>query len=161
MGRAKKINSLLLIFILIPLAVGAVSAFLSGNMSLTYTDIRKPAFAPPGILFPVVWTILYILMGISSYLIYKSDHPQKQDALKIYFVQLFFNFMWSIIFFGFSNYLASFWWLVILILFILYMIYLFYGINKVAAYLQLPYLLWCMFAAVLNFFIYQMNLGVL
>ncbi len=157
MSRTKNVNSLLLIFILIPLAAGAVSALFSGNMSLAYTDIYKPVFAPPGIVFPVVWTILYILMGISSYLIYKSDHPQKQDALKIYFTQLFFNFMWSIIFFGFSNYLAAFWWLVILILFILYMIYRFYGINKVAAYLQIPYLIWCVFAVILNFFIYQMN----
>ncbi len=157
MSRTKNVNSLLLIFILIPLTAGAVSALFSGNMSLAYMDIYKPVFAPPGIVFPVIWTILYILMGISSYLIYKSNHPQKQDALKIYFAQLFLNFMWSIIFFGFSKYLAAFWWLLILILFILYMVYRFYKINKIAAYLQIPYLIWCVFAAILNFFIHQMN----
>ena len=161
MNETKKSGSYLLVFLLLPLAVGAISALLSGNMSASYAAFQKPAFSPPGILFPIVWTILYLLMGISSYIIDKSNHPQKKDALQIYFVQLFFNFMWSILFFGLSDYLAAFWWLLLLIGFLLLMIYKFFKINKTAACLQIPYLLWCIFAAVLNFSIYRMNKSML
>lgn len=149
-------RSTLIISILIPLAVGSLSALLSGNMS-TFSTLNKPALNPPAILFPIVWTILYILMGISSYMIYTSNSPDAPMALKTYFIQLFFNFCWSIIFFGFSQYLLSFLWLVILIILIYIMIQQFYKINPTAAYLQIPYLLWCIFAAYLNLFIYIMN----
>jgi len=118
---------------------------------------NKPAFNPPAFLFPIVWTILYILMGISSYIIYSSDNQNKGKALTIYAIQLFFNFFWSIIFFGSSQYLLAFVWLVILIILIIVMIYKFYTIEPMAAYLQIPYLLWCLFAAYLNFMIYRLN----
>ena len=107
-------KSLFIMFLLIPLAAGSISALLSGNMSGSYASFAKPSFAPPGILFPIVWTILYLLMGISSYLTVQSDHPDKCPALLIYFIQLFFNFVWSILFFGFSNYLLAFFWLLLL-----------------------------------------------
>ena len=149
-------KSTLIISILIPLAVGSLSALLSGNIS-TYSTLNKPALSPPGFIFPIVWTILYILMGISSYMIYISNSPDAPKALKIYFLQLFFNFCWSILFFGFSQYLLAFLWLVILIILIYIMIKQFYKINPTAAYLQIPYLLWCLFAAYLNFSIYTMN----
>ncbi len=151
-----KINkSELTISILIPLTVGALSSLLSGNMSVaTY---NQPSITPPAILFPIVWTILYILMGISSYLIFSSDSPHKTNALKTYSLQLFFNFFWSILFFGFSQYLLAFIWLLMLIVLIIVMIYQFYQINPLAAYLQIPYLLWCTFAAVLNFMVYRLN----
>ncbi len=155
MNKPNKISELA-IAILIPLAVGSISALLSRNMAL-YSSLSKPAFSPPAFLFPLVWTILYILMGISSYLIYSSDSDQKSDALKTYALQLFFNFCWSIIFFRFSLYLPALIWLVILILLIIKMIRQFYLINPTAAYLQIPYLLWCLFAAYLNFSIYTMN----
>lgn len=83
-------RSSLIIAILIPLAVGSFSALISGNMSL-YSTINKPAFSPPSIVFPIVWTILYVLMGISSYIIYSSDSADKTKALKIYALQLFFK----------------------------------------------------------------------
>lgn len=150
-------KSLFIMFLLIPLAAGSISALLSGNMSGSYASFAKPSFAPPGILFPIVWTILYLLMGISSYLIVQSDHPDKCPALLIYFIQLFFNFVWSILFFGFSNYLLAFFWLLLLILLIIIMIVRFYKIKPLAAYLQIPYLLWCIFAAVLNFSVYLLN----
>ena len=92
-------KSALIISILIPLAVGSMSALFSGNM-LSYSILDKPAFSPPGFIFPIVWTILYILMGISSYIVYSSNSPNKPKALLIYGIQLFFNFCWSIIFFG-------------------------------------------------------------
>lgn len=151
-----KINSSLIIAILIPLAVGSISALFSGNMSL-YSTLNKPAFSPPSFVFPIVWTILYILMGISSYLVYKTEDPQKMKALRIYILQLIFNFFWSIIFFGFSQYLLAFFWLLALIIIILIMIYRFYQVSPLAAYLQIPYLIWCIFAAFLNFTIVLRN----
>lgn len=151
-----KINkSNLIISILIPLAVGALSSLFSGNMS--YTAFNKPSFAPPPSLFPVVWTILYILMGISSYIIYSSNDSGKRAALTTYALQLVFNFFWSILFFGFSQYLFAFIWLIALIILIVIMIYQFYKISPLAAYLQIPYLLWCLFAAYLNYAIYTFN----
>ena len=151
-----KNKSTLIIFILIPLAAGSLSALLSGN-SAAYLALNKPPLSPPSFLFPIVWTILYILMGISSYIIYESETPEKNKALRLYFIQLFFNFLWSIFFFGFSMYLFAFLWLLVLIILIVLMIYQFHKISPVAAYLQIPYLIWCLFAAYLNFMIYQLN----
>ena len=147
----------LIIALLIPLAVGAVSSLLSGTM-MAPTCIQ-PSFSPPGYLFPIVWTILYILMGISSYLVYTSDSPAKPAALLVYAIQLVFNFFWSILFFRFSLYGLAFLWLLALIGLIAIMIYLFSKIRPTAAYLQLPYLLWCLFAAHLNFAVYMLNNG--
>lgn len=151
-----KNKSALIIAILIPLAVGTLSALFSRNMSL-YSTINKPPLSPPGFIFPIVWIILYILMGISSYLVYESNNPNKSDALKTYAIQLFFNFWWSIIFFRFSLYLFAFLWLLVMIALIVIMIYKFYHIRAISAYLQIPYLLWCLFAAYLNFMIYRLN----
>ena len=151
-----KNKSALIIAILIPIAVGTLSALFSGRMSL-YSQINKPSLSPPGFVFPIVWIILYILMGISSYIIYESDNPNKGNALKTYAIQLFFNFWWSIIFFRFSLFLFAFLWLLSLIAIIIVMIYRFYKIKPLSAYLQIPYLLWCLFAAYLNFMIYRLN----
>lgn len=152
----EKSRSPLIISILIPLAAGSLSALLSRSMT-TYSSITKPDFSPPAYVFPIVWTILYVLMGISSYIIYNSDNPASGKALKIYILQLFFNFCWSIIFFRFNLYLFALIWLVVLIVLIYMMIREFYKISPWAAYLQIPYLLWCIFAALLNFFIFKMN----
>ena len=151
----KKIISLI-ICISIPLAVGSLSAFLTKD-AMNYSEIIKPGFAPPAFIFPIVWTILYILMGISSYIICSSDSPMKQSALNWYAIQLLFNFIWSLIFFNLQNYLFAFIWLIALIICICIMIIKFYKISPTAAYLQIPYLLWCMFAAYLNFNIYLLN----
>lgn len=151
-----KDKSTLIIAILIPIAVGTLSALFSGNMAI-YSTINKPALSPPGNLFPIIWTVLYILMGISSYIIYESGDPGKESALRIYALQLFFNFFWSIIFFRFNLFFTSFVWLLALIFLIVRMIRQFYQIKPIAAYLQIPYLLWCMFAAYLNFMIFRLN----
>lgn len=151
-----KNTSALIIAILIPLAVGSLSSLLSGNMD-TYAMMNRPSISPPAIVFPIVWTILYILMGISFYLIYESENENKEKALRIYSLQLFFNFLWSIIFFGFSQYFFAFIWLLALIVILIIMIYEFYKISPLAAYLQIPYLLWCIFAAYLNYMVYQLN----
>lgn len=150
-----KNKSSLIISILIPILVGTLSSLFSGNMSSS--TFNKPSFSPPSFLFPIVWTILYVLMGISSYIIYSSDNQNSGKAIKIYALQLFFNFFWSILFFGSSQYLLAFVWLIILIVFIIIMIYQFYAIEPLAAYLQIPYLLWSLFAAYLNFIIYRLN----
>ena len=152
--KNKKIETII-ILILIPLAVGAVSSFLGRTMM--EPDFIQPTFSPPGYLFPIVWTILYILMGISSYLIYISDSPWRTPSLIIYAIQLVFNFFWSILFFRFSLYGLSFVWLLMLIGFIIIMIYLFSKVRPLAAYLQIPYLLWCLFAAYLNYAVYMLN----
>lgn len=151
-----KDKSALIISILIPLAVGVISSLLSGNAS-TYAALNKPALSPPSYIFPIVWTILYILMGISSYIIYSSNDPAKSKALRTYGLQLFFNFFWSIIFFGLSQYLLAFLWLIVLIFLIIVMIKQFYAISPIAAYLQIPYLVWCIFAAYLNWTVFIMN----
>lgn len=151
-----KCNEQLIIAILIPIFIGVLSAFFSGNMSI-FSTINKPSLTPPGFIFPIVWIILYALMGISSYLIYESDSPDKLRALKIYSLQLFFNFFWSIFFFRFNMYLFSFIWLLAMIALIIMMIYEFYKINMLAAYLQIPYLIWCLFAAYLNLMIFKLN----
>ncbi len=149
-------KSALIISILIPLAVGSMSALFSGNMS-SYSMLDKPTFSPPGFIFPIVWTILYILMGISSYIIYSSNSPNKSKALLFYGIQLFFNFCWSIIFFGLNLYLFAFVWLIALIFILIIMIRQFNIVSPLAAYLQIPYLIWCIFAAYLNFFIFILN----
>ena len=123
----------------------------------SYSILDKPAFSPPEFIFPIVWTILYILMGISSYIVYSSNSPNKPKALLIYGIQLFFNFCWSIIFFGLDLYLFAFIWLIALIFIIIIMIRQFYIVSPLAAYLKIPYLIWCIFAAYLNFSIFILN----
>ncbi|MBS6115746.1 MAG: tryptophan-rich sensory protein [[Clostridium] spiroforme] len=146
----------LIICLLIPLAVGIISAFLTRNNMETFDLINKPFLAPPSWLFPVVWTILYILMGIASYLVFISEKPNK-TALTVYGLQLIFNFFWSIIFFNLELYLFAFIWLVLLWLLVIKTTILFYQISKPAGYLMIPYLLWVTFAGYLNFSIYLLN----
>ena len=121
---------------------------------------QKPPLTPPGWIFPVVWTILYTLMGISAYLIYKTKvdvEETKSVALIIYGVQLIVNFFWSIIFFNLEAYLFAFIWILLLLFLIIVMIKLVYPINKAAALLQIPYLLWVAFATYLTFGVFILN----
>ncbi|MDD3796525.1 MAG: tryptophan-rich sensory protein [Lachnospiraceae bacterium] len=152
-----KVSNNLIIAMLLPLAVGILSSLFSDSAVQAYDMMEKPAASPPAYLFPIVWTVLYLLMGISSYLIYRSDSPYRNTALTVYAIQLLFNFFWSIIFFTFSAYLFAFVWLVIMILLIILMIFFFYKIDPAAAFLQIPYLLWCLFAAYLNLSVYLLN----
>lgn len=140
----------------IPLAVGSLSSLLTRSSMETFETISKPALAPPGFLFPAVWTILYILMGIASYLVLTSGKPN-DTALTVYGIQLAFNFFWPIIFFNLGLYLFAFLWLVLLWLLILITAVLFCQISKPAGYLMLPYLLWVTFAGYLNLSIYLLN----
>lgn len=146
----------LIFCIAVPLAAGGLAGFLTRGGMETFRSLNKPAFSPPGWLFPVVWTVLYIFMGIASYLIITSGEPAR-SALVIYGIQLIFNFFWSIIFFNRKAYLFSFIWLVLLWILILTTITLFFRISRSAGYLLLPYLLWVTFAGYLNFYIYLLN----
>ena len=146
----------LIISIIIPIAVGIIGSLL-GNSSMGFESINKPSFTPPGIIFPIVWTILYILMGISSYLIYISSNKDKTNSLRIYALQLIVNMLWTFFFFNLKWYLFSFIWIILLIVMVSTMIYKFFKINKTAGYLQIPYLIWLIFAAILNFSIYILN----
>lgn len=150
-----------IIAIIIAMGVGLLSTFVTRNHMDIYDEIITPPLSPPMFLFPVVWSILYFLMGISSGAIAKYNDIRKEevfDALFAYALQLFFNFFWSILFFNLRTFLFSFIWLVVLWFLILRMIRKFYKINPKAAYLQIPYLLWVAFAGYLNFAIYWLNM---
>ncbi len=148
------------ISILIALAVGGLAAWLTMDSMEIYGQIEQPSLAPPGWLFPVVWGILYVLMGISAALVYTNKtagQQEKSSALKVYALQLIVNFFWSIIFFNLRNYLFAFFWLVLLWVLIIIMIVKFYKIKPLAGLLQVPYLLWVTFAGYLNLMIYLLN----
>lgn len=149
----------LLICIAIPLIAGALSAFLTRESMAVFQQISKPALSPPAIVFPVVWTILYTLMGIASYLVFASANNTEyiDDAILFYAFQLSVNFFWSVFFFNYQWYLFSFGWLVLLWLLIIITILLFGQISKPAAFLMIPYLIWVTFAGYLNFSIYLLN----
>ena len=155
-----KINKrLLFICIAIPLIVGIVAALLTTNSMEVFGAVRKPPLAPPSWLFPVVWTILYVLMGISSYLVLTSGAAREEieGAIRIYAYQLVVNFLWPTFFFNLGWYLFSFVWLVLLWVLVLLMILRFKEINKLAAYLNIPYLVWLTFAGYLNIGVWLLN----
>lgn len=161
----KKINVIkLIVAIAIPLAIGMLSSFITKDAMMSFNAMKKPPLAPPGILFPIVWTILYILMGISSYIIYAYDAQNdtsslnlKNKCLLLYAIQLIFNFFWSIIFFKFKLYIFAFAWLIILWILVFKLMKESKKISKVASYLLIPYLVWMAFAAYLNIGIIILN----
>ena len=149
-----------IISILIALGTGLLSSALTQMNMDIYPELVKPPLAPPSILFPIVWTVLYILMGISSSMIYLRKNENiiaSQNALSLYGANLIISFTWSIIFFGFQKYLFAFIWLLFLLFTIVRMVISFERLNKIAAYLQLPYIVWVIFAGYLNFAIYILN----
>ena len=149
----------LLISIAIPLIVGAVAGFITRGSMQAFQQLNKPPLSPPGWIFPIVWTILYVLMGIASYLVLTSDAKQSdiENALSFYAIQLAVNFFWSLFFFNFEWYLFAFLWLLLLWVLIIITIVLFSRVSKPAAYLMIPYLLWVTFAGYLNLSIYLLN----
>jgi len=148
----------LLLCLAIPLAVGGLSALLSGGMQ-DYLKLNQPPLSPPGWIFPLVWTALYLMMGYASYLVAASDAPaaQKKRALLAYGAQLILNFLWSPIFFGMQAYLAAFFILLALWVLIYITLRLFSNINERAGDLLIPYLLWVSFAAYLNLGVFLLN----
>ena len=149
----------LIICLAIPLAVGGLSALLSGSGMEQYGQLRQPPFSPPGWVFPVVWTVLYLLMGYASYrvLTSKAEEGQIKKALSLYGAQLALNFLWSLVFFGLDMYLLAFIVLLALWVLILLTINAFSDIDETAGNLLLPYILWVTFAAYLNVGVYLLN----
>ena len=137
--------------ILSPVLIGGIVGLIISKF-IDYNSLEKPFLAPPSIAFPIVWTILYILMG-TSYGILKSNSLTDNDINSIYYSQLFVNALWPIFFFVFKWRLFSFFWILLLVILVIFMIIKFYNKNKLAGLLQIPYLLWILFASYLNLFI--------
>ncbi|MDO5291922.1 MAG: TspO/MBR family protein [bacterium] len=146
-----------IIAVLIPLAVGGIAGFLTRNSMEDYQKLNQPVIAPPGIVFPIVWTILFILMGIASYFVYISTCKYGKTGLKVYAIQLVINFFFNILFFTFQLFFISFLWTVLLLFVNLVMFQLFYKCNKTAGYLLIPYIAWNSFAVLLSFLVYTLN----
>lgn len=139
----------LLIFIVSAEIAGAFSALISGDFNSIYTEIIKPPLSPPAWLFPVVWSVLYALMGTSAYMIYRSNNHLSEKAFKIYIIQLAVNFSWSIIFFRLRLITVAAIVAVLLALLVGLMVYMFGKIKKSAGLINIPYLLWSIFASYL------------
>lgn len=148
------------IAIVIPLAIGGFSAFLTRDNMNIYEEINTPPLSPPSFLFPVVWTILYVLMGISSAFVWRNRTEDKDTAdkgLLFYAGSLFFNFVWSLIFFNFRAYLFAFVWLLVMLTLIILTVINYKKVVPLAAYLQVPYILWTAFAGYLTFGVWLLN----
>ena len=144
----------LLLFTFLFAGLGALVTYLGMP---AFEQLKQPFLSPPSFLFPIVWTILYLLMAFGAAIIYDSDNANSPKALFVYVIQLTLNFWWCVLFFGFRLYLFSFIWLLLLICAVVVMIILFTRINRLAGLLQLFYLLWICFAAYLNFGIWFLN----
>lgn len=149
--------------IFLPLIVGLIASALTGDAMMVFGRLNQPPLAPPAWLFPVAWTILYILMGVASYLIYRlnpkteSEQKLQKAEIIIYFVQLFFNFMWTLIFFALEARWFALGWLIVMWLMILALICMCKKNCKAAAWCLVPYILWCTFATYLNVMIAILN----
>lgn len=149
--------------ILLPLVVGLIASALTGNTMMEFGKLNQPPLAPPAWLFPVAWTILYILMGVASYLIYRlkpkteSEQKLQRAEIVVYFAQLFFNFMWTLLFFRLEMRWLALGWLIVMWLMVFTLIYMCAKNRKAAAWCLVPYILWCTFAAYLNVMIAILN----
>lgn len=145
----------LIISLILPQLAGLVGSFFTAPaISNWYAFLEKPSFNPPSWIFGPAWILLYILMGISSYLVWQKGDKK---ALTIFWIHLFFNALWSIVFFGLQNPGLAFLNIIVIWVFIIVLIIKFWKINKWSSILLIPYLLWVSFASVLNYFIWQLN----
>ena len=158
--KSKLRPGLLAITLAIPLCVGALSAMLTGDMMKEYFFLNKPPLSPPGWMFPVVWTILYVMMGLASYLVLTSgaDRSLIVKALVFYGIQLVLNFFWSILFFNYSLFQWAFVELIAMWAVIVVTTVLFFRSSTSAGLLMIPYILWSTFAAYLNFAVYKLSI---
>ena len=149
----------LILCIILPLSIGSISGIATASgIENWYVTLNKPVFNPPNYLFGPVWTILYILMGVSFYLILQSENSiLKRRAIIIFFIQLFLNFSWSFLFFKFQLVGVALIEIIFIWASIIIMIFTFYKIHKTASCLQIPYFLWVSFASVLNGSIWILN----
>ena len=141
--------------VLIPVILGGIVGIIISK-SIDYNSLKQPPLSPPSSLFPIVWTVLYILMGI-SYGILKNDSLITDEVNKTYYTQLFVNLLWPILFFTFKLRLLSLAWIIMLAVLVAVMVIKFYRKNKTAGLIQIPYLLWTVFASYLNLGVYLLN----
>ncbi|MBS7263062.1 MAG: tryptophan-rich sensory protein [Eubacteriales bacterium] len=147
----------LVLSLLITVGTGLLSSFLTRGSMSVYESINRPSFSPPGILFPIVWSILFILMGIALYLVWNADSDRKAPALAAFGVQLVLNFIWSLIFFNARDFTLAFVWILILLAAIIVSTFLQSKVSKASAWLMVPYILWVAFASILTGAIRAMN----
>ncbi len=163
MSKKQSVISCIMLFA-VTFAVSGFSALLTKDSMKLYPSLTKPPFAPPAIAFPIVWSILFALMSVSAWLILRTltqfftvKGALCSPSMLLYFVQLSVNFFWPILFFRFRLYLPAFFWLLLLVFLVTKMILSFWRIHKPSALLQLPYLLWLIFAGYLNLGIWILN----
>ena len=146
----------LLISLGVPLLVGGLAGLLIRDGVQAYAAFNKPMLSPPAVLFPIVWTILYIFMGVAAYIVW-AEGKMPRNALIVYAVQLAFNFIWPLLFFNAQVYAAAFFWLIALWVLVVLTTALFFRENRTSGFLMLPYLLWLTFAAYLNYAVWMLN----
>ena len=144
-----------LFYLFFPLVCGTLIGLLTSSF-IDYNTLVKPPLSPPGYIFGIVWPILYLLMGISYYLLKKDNYDTQKESI-IYYSQLFVNLLWSIFFFVLKWRLFTVFWTILLLGLVIYMIILFFKKNKVSAYLNIPYLIWLIFATYLSIGVYILN----
>lgn len=152
-----KKRNIYIFFIATSILTGVLSALITSSNMDIFDTVLKPPLTPPAVVFPVVWTILFTLMGISAARIYINNENKWNYSLTVWSIQLTVNFIWSIIFFNLQAFLFAFIWLLLLWVLILFMIILFYRQDKLAGLLQIPYLIWVTFAGYLTLSIYLLN----
>lgn len=145
-----------LFYLFLPIICGSIIGLLTSN-SIDYGVLNQPPLSPPGYIFPIVWSILYLLMGISYYLFKNKYYKDAKLESIVYYAQLAVNLLWSIFFFVLNWRLFSIGWTILLLLLVIYLIFLFYDKNKISAYLNIPYLLWLIFATYLTIGVYILN----
>ena len=149
-------------FILLCELVGGLSSLIAmligGWNAMSLVGVQQSELTPPGFIFPIVWVILYALMGIGAARIWLADESKERtQGIRVFSVQLAVNFLWSIIFFGFQWFQLAFWWILLLWVLIILMIYIYKKLDKPAAWIQIPYLLWVTFATYLTYMVWMMN----
>lgn len=147
----------LILFIVVTFVIGGLFSFFIPDMKEYYSSLNRPPLSPSGIVFPIAWSILYLLMAISLYMVSETKSLDIESSYIIYIAQLVVNSLWTLLFFGLKLRLFSFIWILLLIILVIIMIKDFYSKNKVAGLLQIPYLLWLLFAGYLNLMIYILN----
>lgn len=147
----------LIIYIVVTIFIGSFFTLFIMNSFNIYDTITKPFLSPSKIVFPIVWSVLYILMGISIYMVSESKYLYKDKSYILYFLQLFINSIWPLFFFKFRLFFISFLIILLLLYLVIKMILEFNKINKYIAYIQIPYLLWLLFATYLNLGVFLLN----
>ncbi len=148
-----------LIFVSFPMFVGFIGSLGASNAREIYAELLSPAFSPPSFIFPIMWTVLYLLMGIASYLVFAGNGAfiLKSSAMKFYFIQLFVNSLWTLFFFALGWRLFALVWLVLLLFLLVLTMIKFRVLSKAGFYLLVPYFLWVSFAGYLNLGFWLLN----